>query len=186
MLTIASLTAAILVAAILVWIASALIWTVLPWHKGDYARLPDEDAALAGIGSGVAPGLYHFPFAPTPGDMKDPALQKKYETGPAGFVTIIPPGIPNMGKAMILSVVFYLFVSAAVAYVASRTLPAGENYMTVFRLTGTVAWLAYGMSSVPEAIWFGRPWSSVLKGIGDALIYGLLTAGAFGWLWPAG
>ena len=26
----------ILVAAVLVWIASALIWTVLPWHKSDF------------------------------------------------------------------------------------------------------------------------------------------------------
>ena len=55
----------------------------------------------------------------------------------------------------------------------------------MFQLTGTVAWLAYGMALIPDAIWFGRPWSSVTKGIGDALVYGLLTAGAFGWLWPA-
>ena len=33
-------------------------------------------------------------------------------------------------------------------------------------------------------IWFGRPWSGVFKGFGDALIYALLTGGAFGWLWP--
>jgi len=187
MLTIISLAAAIVVASALVWIASALVWTVLPWHKNDFAQLPDEDAALAGLSpQGLAPGQYHFPFAATPADMKDPAVQKKFETGPAGFLTVLPPGVPNMGKSMILSVAFYLFVSAAVAYVASRTLVGGENYLTVFRVTGTIAWLAYGMSSIPDAIWFGRPWSSVAKGVGDALIYGLLTGGAFGWLWPVG
>ena len=50
---------------------------------------------------------------------------------------------------------------------------------------GAVAWLDYGMALIPEAIWFGRSWPSVAKGVGDALIYALLTAGAFGWLWPA-
>lgn len=186
MLTITSLAAAIVVATVLVWVASALIWTVLPWHKQDYARLPDEDAVLASLRiQNLAPGQYHFPHMTSPGDVKDPVIKQKLEDGPAGFMTVLPRGIPNMGKSMILSVVFYLFVSAAIAYVASRTLTAGEQYLTVFRLTGTVAWLAYGMALIPEAIWFGRPWPSVAKGVGDALIYALLTAGAFGWLWPA-
>jgi len=33
-------------------------------------------------------------------------------------------------------------------------------------------------------IWMGKPWSSVIKDLADALIYGLLSAGVFGWLWP--
>jgi len=182
-----SLTAAIVVAAILVWVASALIWTVLPWHKKDYARLPDEDSALASLRTQeLEPGQYHFPHQASPGDLKNPELRQKLETGPAGFMTVLPRGVHGMGKSMVFSGVFYIFVSAAVAYVASRTVSAGAEYLTVFRVTGTVAWLAYGMAIVPEAIWFGRPWSSVFKGIGDAFIYGLLTAGAFGWLWPAG
>ena len=61
----------------------------------------------------------------------------------------------------------------------------GTEYLTVFRLTGTVAWLAYGMAVVPDAIWFGRPWSSIIKTVFDALLYALLTAGVFAWLWPA-
>ena len=56
--------------------------------------------------------------------------------------------------------------------------------LAVFRITGTVAWLAYGAATVPDAIWFGRPWSAIGKNIFDALMYGLLTAGVFGWLWP--
>ena len=58
------------------------------------------------------------------------------------------------------------------------------EYMTVFRITSVAAWLAYGAGTVYDAIWFGRPWSGVFKGFGDALIYALLTGGAFGWLWP--
>ena len=56
--------------------------------------------------------------------------------------------------------------------------------LAVFRITGTVAWLAYGAATVPDAIWFGRPWSAIGKNLFDALMYGLLTAGVFGWLWP--
>ena len=58
------------------------------------------------------------------------------------------------------------------------------EYLTVFRLTGTVAFVSYGMGIIPDAIWFGRPWSTVFKHLFDALVYSLLTAGAFGWLWP--
>jgi hypothetical protein len=30
----------------------------------------------------------------------------------------------------------------------------------------------------------GRPWSATIKELIDGLIYGMMTAGAFGWLWP--
>jgi len=46
--------------------------------------------------------------------------------------------------------------------------------------------LAYGFGSIPESIWFGRPWGNQLKTLIDGLCYGLLTAGVFGWLWPRG
>ena len=88
-----------------------------------------------------------------------------------------------MGKNMALTFVFYLVISAIVAYVASRTLAPGSDYLAVFRVIGTVAWLAYGAAVIQDAIWFGRPWSSVIKSVFDALVYALLTAGVFGWLW---
>jgi hypothetical protein len=37
---------------------------------------------------------------------------------------------------------------------------------------------------VPAAIWMGKPWSVALKEMFDGLLYGLVTAGTFGWLWP--
>lgn len=187
MLTMTTLWAAILVASVLCWIASALIWTILPWHKNDFARLPDEESALASLRpQGLEPGQYHFPHLASPNDAKDPAVREKLETGPAGFITVLPRGVPNMGKQMFLSFLFNVFVSAAAAYVATRTLSAGADYLQVFRVTGTVAWLTYGIGVVQDVIWFGRPGSNAVKHIGDALIYGLLTGGAFGWLWPAG
>ncbi len=185
MITIPALIPPILLATALAWIASALIWTVLPWHKKDFARLPDEAATLGALkAQNLAAGQYVFPHTTSPGDMKEPGVRQKFEEGPAGFMTVLPRGVPAMGKAMALSAVFNVVVSIAVAYLASRTLAAGADYMAVFRVTGAVAWMAYGAAVIPEAIWFGRPWSSTFKGLGDALIYALLTAGAFAALWP--
>jgi len=185
MVTIPTLIFPIVLATVLVWVASALIWTVLPWHKKDFAGLPDEASALAALKpQNLAPGQYALPHITSQAQMKEAAVRQKFEEGPAGFMTVLPRGVPAMGKAMVLSVVFYLVVSVAVAYLASRTLTAGADYMAVFQITATVAWLTYGAATIPDAIWFGRPWSSILKGLWDAFIYALLTAGAFSGLWP--
>ena len=37
---------------------------------------------------------------------------------------------------------------------------------------------------ISESIWKGQSWSTTLKFVFDGLVYGLLTAGVFGWLWP--
>lgn len=128
--------------------------------------------------------MYDIPHVAGQSDLADSAVLRKFEEGPVGFFTALPPGVPKMGGKILLSVVFYFVISVVVAYLASRTLDSGEGYITVFRVTGTVAWLAYGAATVPEAIWFGRPWSGIAKGLVDALVYGVLTAGFFGWLWP--
>ncbi len=56
--------------------------------------------------------------------------------------------------------------------------------MTVFHVAGTAAFLAYCLGPLVNGIWKGQPWSVVLKESFDGLIYSLLTAGTFGWLWP--
>jgi len=45
--------------------------------------------------------------------------------------------------------------------------------------------LAFGWAMVPMSIWYGHPWSSTVKYLLDALIYGLVVGGSFAWLWPA-
>jgi hypothetical protein len=186
MVTIGALWLPILLSATAVWVASAIIWMVIPHHKSDFRKLPDEDAALrALIPQGLVPGQYSFPYSASPEDLQDPETVRKFEEGPVGFLTVVPSGTPTMGSKITLSFVFYLVISTIVAYLVSRTLDAGADYLAVFRVTGTVAWLAYGTATVPDAIWFGRPWSGIVKGMLDALVFGLLTAGFFGWLWPA-
>ena len=54
----------------------------------------------------------------------------------------------------------------------------------VFRVAGTAAFMAYGLGNLSNGIWKGQPWGMTLKEAADGLVYGLLTAGTFGWLWP--
>ena len=89
-----------------------------------------------------------------------------------------------MGAALGKWFGFCVVVSIFAAYVASRTLAPGTEYLRVFQVAGTVAFVSYGVGAVPAAIWYGKPWSATLKDLADGLIYGLLTAGTFGWLWP--
>jgi hypothetical protein len=54
----------------------------------------------------------------------------------------------------------------------------------VFRFAGTVAFMAYGLGHMTNSIWMGRSWAATFRSMFDGLVYGLLTAGSFGWLWP--
>jgi len=74
--------------------------------------------------------------------------------------------------------------SVSSPYVAGAALPAGADYLAVFRFAGTTAFIAYTMGFYPQSIWYKRPWSLQLKNTVDGLIYALLAAGVFGWLWP--
>ena len=183
MVTIGSLWIPILVSAIIVWFASFLVWVVLPHHKSEYKGLPDEDATVKSLGD-IPPGLYNLPHLTSMEELKKPEIIKRFEEGPTGFLTVVPRGVPNMGKSMALSFVYYLLVGGMVAYLAGRTLGPGTLYLKVFQIAGTVAWLAHGWGVITDGIWFGRPWLAIAKHLIDSLAYGLLTGGVFGWLWP--
>jgi hypothetical protein len=89
-----------------------------------------------------------------------------------------------MGKYLAQWFVYCLIVGFVVAYLTGHTIGPFAPYRHVFRAAGTAAFLAYGVGNLSNGIWRGQPWSVVLKETFDGLIYGLLTAGTFGWLWP--
>jgi hypothetical protein len=184
MVPIADLWIPILVSTVLVFVASNLVWTVLPFHKSDSRRLPDEAATVEALAKqGLRPGQYHFPYAGSMAEMKDPAYLKKLE-GPVGILTMRPSGPIQMAKFLGSWGAYVLVMSVCVAYLTGRTLEAGTAYMAVFRVAGTAAFLGYSGAQVPAAIWWGKPWGNALREIVDGFVYALLTAGAFGWLWP--
>ena len=57
-------------------------------------------------------------------------------------------------------------------------------YRHVFRFAGCTAFVGYSLALVQHSIWYKRNWGTTLKSMCDGLVYGLLTAGVFGWLWP--
>ena len=174
----------VVLTAVAIWIASAIVWMVLPHHASDFGKLDDEDAAMNGIGPGTAPGQYRLPHCTSMEAMKSEEFQAKQDKGPVGVLTIIPSGPVNMGKMLSTWFVYLLFTSFVVAYVARMSLAPGAECMAVFRLTFTVAFALYALQPLPDSIWMGKPWGTALKSVGDGLGYALITAGIFCWAWP--
>lgn len=184
MVTLAGLWLPILLAAVIVFVASSIMHMLLKYHQGDYRKLPDEDKVVGVLrGAGLTRGLYHFPFT-THKEMKSPEVQAKFKEGPVGFITVMPSGPVNMGKFLGLWFAYCIVVGIVVAYLAAHTVTAGAPYRHVFRVVGTAAFLAYSVGPLINGIWKGQPWSMVIKEAIDGLVYALLTAGTFGWLWP--
>jgi hypothetical protein len=174
----------VLLSAIIVFVASSIMHMLLPYHRGDYQKLPEEDKLLSALrAAGLERGLYIFPFA-THKEVKSPALMEKYKQGPVGMMTVFPSSPPVMPKFLGMWFVYCLIIGFFVAYLTGRTVAPGAHYLVVFRVAGTAAFLAYGLGHLSNGIWKGQPWSTTIKEVIDGLVYGLLTAGAFGWLWP--
>jgi len=184
MVALSALWLPILLSAVIVFVASSIMHMVLPYHKGDYRQLPNEEGLLSTLRSAsLRPGLYIFPYCDHK-DMKSPAVQEKFKQGPVGMMTIRPSGVPAMPKFLFQWFVYCLVIGFFVAYLTGHTLGPNTHYLAVFRVAGTAAFLAYGLGNLSNGIWKGRPWSMTIKEVIDGLIYGLLTAGTFGWLWP--
>jgi hypothetical protein len=171
--------------AVIVFVASSVIHMALPYHKSDYQKLSNEEKVMDAIrAAGVAPGSYHFPRCESHKDMKNPEYVAKLNKGPIGLLTVMPSGQPNMGKYLGAWFAYCLVVSVFVAYLTGRTLAAGTPYLAVFRVAGTAGFLSYGIAHAHASIWEGRAWSTTFKFFFDGLVFGCLTAGMFGWLWP--
>jgi len=176
----------ILLGAFLAWIASALIHMALKYHNSDYQQLANEDEVAASLGRSAArPGVHSIPYCVDMSKMGEPAMQEKFIKGPVAFVTIFPNGLPAMGKLVGQQMLFFLIGCVLIGWCVTLALPAGVAYMKVFSLVAPVGFLAFGWAVVPYSIWYGHPWSMSLKYLFDGLIYGLIVAGCFAWLWPA-
>jgi hypothetical protein len=175
----------ILLSAVIVFVASSIIHMVLPFHKTDYRKLPDEDKVLDTLRAvGVTPGReYRFPFC-KPKEMKTPEAIEKFKRGPVGLLVIMPSGAPNMGKFLGQWFLYCVVVSVFTAYLTGRTRTPGTEYLEIFRVAGATAFIGYSLALLQNAIWRGETWGVTLKHVLDGFIYALLTAGTFGWLWP--
>lgn len=178
-----SLWLPIMLSAVIVFFASSILHMVLKYHRADFKPLPNEGAILEAMRrEGAGRGVYMFPHC-DPKDAKSPEMLEKMKRGPVGILTVGNPGPFNMGKYLGLWFGYCLIVSIFVGYLTSRTVAAGSEYLAVFRVAGTAAFMGYGVGCLVDSIWKMQPWSNTARHVFDGLIYSLLTAGVFGWLW---
>ena len=171
----------ITVATLACFFMSSAIWVLFKWHNSDYTKTEREDEVRAAL-KGAKPGFYLVPFCTDWAEMAKEDVQKKFNDGPVAYVTVAPNGMASMAPKMISMIIYFLMVSVLCAYMVTRTIAPDADYLAVFRIAGTIAFIANGIAVIPESIWFSRPWSMTAKNLLDALIYALLTGGIFGWL----
>ena len=184
MISITALLLPALLSAVLVFAVSSIIHMATPWHAGDFSRLPNEDAVLAALRQfSLTPGQY---VAPRPSGMKDmgtPEFQAKMKAGPNVMLNVMPGG-GGMGAQLALWFAYSFVVALFAGYITSKALRIGADYKVVFKFVAAIAFAAYSVGLWQMSIWYRRPWSVALKNTIDGVLYGCLTAGAFGWLWP--
>lgn len=175
----------IVLSAVAAFVLSSLIHLLLPWHKGDFAALPNEDAAMDAVRAlGIAPGDYMAPRPTSMEDMKSAAYKEKAKKGPRFLITVMPAGDFGMGRQMGQWFAYNVVLAVFTAYVAGRALPVGASYLQAFRFAGAVTFAGYSLAQAQQSIWYSRSWRTSVAYMFDGLIYALFTAGIFGWLWP--
>ncbi len=180
-----ALWAPILLSAVFVFLVSSIIHMVLKYHANDFKKVPNEDAVQAALRPfNITPGDYMLPRADSMKDCKTPEFMEKLNKGPIAVMTVLQNGQMKMGQSLLLWFLFSVLVSCFSAYITWHAVPVGGSYLSVFRFIGTTAFMGYGLALIQSSIWYGRSWSTVFKLLFDALLYALVTAGTFGWLWP--
>jgi|SRR5271167_490587 len=184
MVPLASLWLPIVGSAVIVFLASWIIHMFLPLHRSDFAKLPQEDALLDSLRSlNIPTGQYLAPFASTSAQMRQPEYLEKRKRGPTIFLTLAT-GDPGMAKSLAQWFVYLIVISLFVAVVVGNAYAAGRPYLSVFKFVGVTAFMAYGLGHPHQSIWYRQEWRTTGAYLIDGLIYALLTAGVFGWLWP--
>lgn len=179
-----SLWLPILLSSVFVFVLSAFVHMALPWHKNDFKKVPDEDRVRAALRPfNIPPGDYALPMCEG-GNYNSPEYKAKVGEGPNQLVTVLPNGNAPMGPIFVQWFVYLVLVGFFTSYVAYHALPADAHYLAVFRIVGAVAFIAHAAALWPQSIWFRRSWSNTMKSTIDGLVYALVTAGTFAWLWP--
>lgn len=186
MVSVSALLIPILLSAVIVFVVSSIIHMVFTYHRTDFGKVPEENDVMESLRKfSIPPGDYVIPCAGSSKEMKSPDYIEKTTKGPVAFLTVMESGPPSMGKSLVQWFLYCILVGIFAAYIAGRALEPGDHYLAVFRFVGCTAFLGYAAALLQNSIWYKRAWSTTLKSTFDGLVYALMTAGTFGWLWPA-
>lgn len=174
----------ILLAGVATHVASTVAWMFLPHHKPEWNKLPGdtEDKLLDFVDSNQVPAeQYLFPYADDPKKMGTDEYKAK--EGRCRGMLILWPTPANMGKAIGLTLGFFMVAAFLVGYVASIAFPAGESdKLDIFALVFTTALLCHAAGPFPGVFWFRKYFAMEVL---DGVVYSLITAAIFAALWPA-
>ncbi|MDP1662187.1 MAG: hypothetical protein Q8L55_09760 [Phycisphaerales bacterium] len=173
----------IVVCAVAVFMCSFLVWAILPHHKDDWAKLPNEEAVRDDLKArGIAPGVYVFPKMDNK-SCNTPEGKASWERAPSGVLTVFTK--PSMPKNMICTFLVFLIASVLIGYVAWHTLPGhAGSFGDRFQVVGTIGILTYCFSFLPNMIWFQASKRAMVNCLVDGVLYGVVTGATFSWLWP--
>lgn len=176
-----SLLLPIVLSGIALFFASFLSWMVLQLHRQDWTKIEKEDDVRVALTAANVPrGNYMIPGCNDPKEMQSEEYKQKYEEGPCGILTIF--GNVSMGKNLGLTFLYFLVVSFCLAYLAQLHIPAGAEFMTVFRFVATAGLMTFLAAIVQHAIWFH---CRIVGHIIESVLYAAITAAIFGAMWPA-
>jgi hypothetical protein len=185
MVSLTSLWLPIVLSAVVVFLASFVIHMALRYHMTDFRRMPQEDDVMDALRRfNLPPGDYMTPHPQSMAHIRSKEFQERQKRGPVFTMTVLPTGDFSMAPQMVQWFVFCLVVSLFAGYIASRGVPPGAEYLRVSQMASTTAFLGYVMGQWSTVIWYRKSVMTTLKNTLDALIFGLLTGGVFGWLWP--
>ncbi len=186
MVPVNSLWVPILLSAVAVFVVSSLIHMLLRYHRNDFGKLPRESEVMDALRPfEIPPGEYVMPCAGSPKEMETADYNERAEKGPVAFMTFMPNGRMAMGKSLVQWFLYSIVVGVFAGYVTGQALGPGAHYLAVFRFAGCTAFVGYALALAQNSIWYKRAWSMTLKSAFDGLVYACMTAGVFGWLWPA-
>jgi len=155
-----------------------------PWHKGDYAAVPDEDRLMQAVRPfGLRPGDYMMPRPASMEEMRSPAFAEKANLGPRIIMTVLPGGPMSMGKNLFGWFVYLLAVAALVALLAMIVVPPGVHHHDVFHVTVIAAFLGYAAALWQMTVWYNRSIGTTIRSTVDGAIYALTTAAVFSYFW---
>ena len=184
--TLAALWLPILLSAVVVFVISSLVHMVFKYHASDYGTVANEEAIRAAVNTNPpAPGRYVIPHCKDMKDMSSPEMLKKYQEGPVMHFTILPKGMPNMGKYLGLWFVWSLVIAAVAGWLTAKVYGVGVPPLGAAKFFAVVTFIAHGFGTITESIWVGRPWSSSAKYVLDAALYAVGSGAVVYWLWPA-
>ncbi|HUG37699.1 MAG TPA: hypothetical protein VML54_12150, partial [Candidatus Limnocylindrales bacterium] len=89
MVPLSALWLPILIASVLVFVASSIIHMFLGYHANDYGPMPNESQVMDDLRRADAPpGDYVIPYASGRKEMSAPEYVEKLNRGPVAFITM--------------------------------------------------------------------------------------------------